>query len=64
MEIFDRWGNMIFKTTDVNEAWDGSINGQSYDANDRTSDVFHYYIYVKKLTNEDFEYLGNITILK
>ena len=64
MEIFDRWGNMVFKTTDVNEAWDGSINGQSYDANDRTSDVFHYYIYVKKMTNEDFEYLGNITILK
>ena len=26
-EIFDRWGNLIFHTTDVNTGWDGKFKG-------------------------------------
>ncbi len=26
--IFDRWGNMVFQTTDVNQGWDGNYKGQ------------------------------------
>jgi len=25
--VFDRWGGVIFKTTDVNKGWDGTVNG-------------------------------------
>jgi len=64
MQIFDRWGNQIFYTEDLNEAWNGSIDGQDYIANKRLADIFIYYIYVKKTNNEDKEYVGNITILK
>ena len=27
MEIFDRWGSLLFKSTDINKGWDGRVNG-------------------------------------
>jgi len=27
MRIFDRWGQMLFETTDINRGWDGTYNG-------------------------------------
>jgi hypothetical protein len=64
MQIFDRWGNQIFYTEDINEGWGGLIDGQEYISNKRQSDVFVYYIYVKKISGRNNEYIGNITILK
>lgn len=29
MKIYDRWGEVIFETTDINEHWDGTANGGS-----------------------------------
>ena len=26
--IYNRWGELVFKTNDVNEAWDGTYNGE------------------------------------
>ena len=26
--VFDRWGNEVFHTEDINECWDGTFNGQ------------------------------------
>jgi gliding motility-associated-like protein len=28
MRIFDRWGQMLFETTDINVGWDGTYNGK------------------------------------
>src|SRR5690606_16829124 len=28
MSIFDRWGKVIFETTDYTKSWDGTINGR------------------------------------
>jgi gliding motility-associated-like protein len=27
LEVFNRWGELIFRTTDINEGWDGTYNG-------------------------------------
>ncbi len=27
IQIYDRWGNQVFKTKDINESWDGKFNG-------------------------------------
>ena len=27
MQIFSRWGELLFESTDINEAWDGTYNG-------------------------------------
>ena len=32
MQVFDRWGNKIFETEDVNEGWDGRKYGKLMDA--------------------------------
>ncbi len=31
MEVYDRWGSLVFSTTDVRQAWDGTVNGQPLD---------------------------------
>jgi gliding motility-associated-like protein len=28
MSIFNRWGEMIFSTEDINQGWDGTMNGK------------------------------------
>ena len=28
LEIYNRWGKQVFKTSDINDAWDGLVNGQ------------------------------------
>lgn len=28
LSVFDRWGNRVYLSTDVNDGWDGTINGQ------------------------------------
>jgi gliding motility-associated-like protein len=30
LEIYDRWGNLVFQSNDINEKWNGSINGGEY----------------------------------
>ena len=27
LKIFNRWGNMVFQTTNLNQGWDGNMNG-------------------------------------
>lgn len=61
MMIFDRWGNQIFMTTDVNKGWDGRANGGNNIAQIDT--------YVWKIVTQDHkatkhEYIGHVTIVK
>ena len=59
--IFDRWGNQIFKTTDVNQGWDGKANGGSKIAQ---TDVYVWKIRTKDVRGEDHSYVGHVTIVK
>ena len=61
MMIFDRWGSMIYKTTDINKGWDGKANG-----GDKVAQID---VYVWKITTKDFkgdtkQYVGTVTIVK
>lgn len=58
MSIFDRWGTLIYKTTDVNKGWDGSVKGTI-----AKQDVYVYKIKVKDYKNKDHEYVGHVTSL-
>ncbi|MCW3103057.1 MAG: hypothetical protein JWO09_1497 [Bacteroidetes bacterium] len=61
MTIYDRWGNQIFKTTDVTKGWDGRANGGS---NIAQIDVYVWKIKTKDYSGQNHSYVGHVTIVK
>lgn len=59
IEIFDRWGNMVFRSNDLSFRWDGSIGGQPLPEGT--------YVYQLKGTARDGQEVqksGSITLLR
>ncbi len=59
LRIYNRWGELIFETTDLNTRWDGTFRGQPLNPG-----VYTYYLQGICLNNEEFLRVGNVTILK
>jgi gliding motility-associated-like protein len=59
MKIYNRWGNIIFRTTDPEEGWDGK---QSNGASAPTG-TYIYYIKIDVPGSDSFERRGNVTVL-
>lgn len=58
--IYDRWGEMIYKTTDANEGWDGTYKGKPC-----KQDVYAWMIRFKNVVTLRKEYhYGHVTLLK
>jgi gliding motility-associated-like protein len=57
--IFNRWGGLVFKTSNQTEKWDGTFNGE-----DCSSDVYVYLIKYKFPTQEAKNAYGDITLLR
>lgn len=55
IEIYDRWGSLIYKTNDMNFRWSGE--------NAKVSEVFVWIIHVTNLDGKPFVYKGTITVL-
>ncbi len=58
MAIYDRWGNLIYKTNDITKGWDGSIKGGK-----TVQGVYVYKITVQDFKKHDREFIGHITVL-
>ena len=58
-EVYDRWGECVFSTTDVTKTWDGYYRGKPLQPQ-----VLVYYIKATCLNLEEFVEEGNITIIK
>jgi len=57
--VYNRWGQKVFETANIDEGWDGSFNGKPQ--------PFGVYIYdVKAVTSsgEDFVKRGNVTLIR
>jgi gliding motility-associated-like protein len=61
MEIFDRWGELIFTSNQFSKGWDGTVKGSSQVAQDG---VYIYKIYVVDLKGNKKQYVGHVTLLK
>jgi gliding motility-associated-like protein len=61
MIIFDRWGNQIFETEDMNEGWNGKVNGQGEVVQ---QDVYVYKIFTKDILKNNHRYMGRVTVVK
>jgi len=60
--IYDRWGKVVFETTDPNQTWNGSVNGGEYYA---PTGVYVYHAFVQSASSvERKEYTGNITVIR
>jgi len=57
--IYNRWGNRIFYTENINEKWDGTCKGVALDG-----DVFNYYLEFKDAENKSYYYKGDITLIR
>ena len=55
VQVFNKWGNEIFKNTGYEEAWDGTRNGKT------VAPTTYYYII--ELNNGDVPFTGDVTII-
>jgi gliding motility-associated-like protein len=60
--IFDRWGNLIFTTTDINQAWDGTVQGASGDI--VQIDVYVWKVALTDVFDKKHKYIGHVSVIK
>lgn len=58
-QIFNRWGEVVFQTTDPSVCWDGDYKGKPVN-----SGTFAYKAYVRRLDGTTESYSGNITLVR
>ncbi|MDP1743997.1 MAG: gliding motility-associated C-terminal domain-containing protein, partial [Bacteroidota bacterium] len=61
MRIFDRWGNLIFVSDDVDKAWDGKANRGAEIAQ---GDVYIYSINIVDYKKGKHSYKGIVTLVR
>lgn len=62
LQIFNRWGEVVFETNDIYQPWDGSFNGGDHYVQDG---VYVWRIETRSLTSsEKKEYTGFVTLLR
>ena len=57
--VYNRFGQEVFSSTDLNFKWDGKFNGKELDP-----DVYGYYLDVECIDGQKFKSKGNITLIK
>ncbi|MFT3934156.1 MAG: gliding motility-associated C-terminal domain-containing protein [Chitinophagaceae bacterium] len=58
-KIFDRWGKLVFSTTDPQKAWDGTLNGHPQD-----NGIYIWMIKAVDYAGTVFESKGTVTLLR
>ncbi len=58
-QIFNRWGEVIFESQDVNIGWDGYVNGKL-----ATQSVYIYRVDVKFTDGSEETIIGDVTLLR
>jgi gliding motility-associated-like protein len=57
--IFNRWGEIIFESTDIKIGWDGNYKGIECQ-----QDVYAYRLKLTSLDNKTYNYEGTITLMR
>ncbi|MFH1319206.1 MAG: PKD domain-containing protein [Bacteroidota bacterium] len=61
MYIYNRWGDLIFETHDINQPWDGRANGGKDIAQ---TDVYVWVIYTFDFFGRRHQYVGHVTLIR
>jgi len=59
MLIFDRWGEKLFETDNINQGWDGNYKGKTLPV-----DVYVYRIFATDILGEEHSYIGKVTLIR
>jgi gliding motility-associated-like protein len=57
--IYDRWGKEVFSSTNQNNGWDGTRNGEAL-----ASDAYAYYLRVLCINDVEYIKQGNVSLLR
>jgi len=57
--IFNRWGEILFQTSDITDSWDGTFDGKEVQEG-----IYYYSVYGKDYKNEVFQEKGNLMLLR
>ena len=57
--VFDRWGELVFESTDPNFGWNGIFRDKKLDP-----DVYDYYLDVTCIGGLNSIIKGNVTLMK
>jgi gliding motility-associated-like protein len=63
LEVFDRWGKLVFESDDINKGWDGSINGKG-DFESTKQEVYVWKAKVTDVLQQKHDLIGHVTLLK
>lgn len=58
-QVFNRWGEKVFETTDIRKGWNGQLNGQP-----QPMGVYVYMVEAVSSTGRRFSRQGNVTLLR
>lgn len=61
MKVFNRWGELIFESDDINQGWNGSSGNDSYYS---APGIYQYIIVAQEHKGEVFEYRGHVHLLR
>jgi gliding motility-associated-like protein len=59
LQIFDRWGELIWQSTDLDEYWDGTIKGTI-----TKEDAYVWKVFITDVFKKDHRYMGTVTVIR
>lgn len=57
--VYNRWGEQMFETRNLNDSWDGTFKGREL-----PPDVYGFYVQIRCANNDDFFKKGNVTLIR
>ena len=61
MYIYDRWGEEIYKTNNMDEPWDGEVRKSGADAQEG---VYSWLAFVKSFNGKSHKFIGHVTLVR
>jgi gliding motility-associated-like protein len=61
LHIFNRWGDLIFESHDMNQGWDGTMKKDGTKAQD---DVYTWVVYFRDISEKKHKKEGHVSLLK
>ena len=59
LQIYNRWGQLVFETADINKSWDGRFHDVL-----QSPDVYVYYLEIQTASNKKITKKGTVTLIR